>query len=281
MTGWSGGDEGIRLDPATAVGWGIDFGSPLAIYFLVAGWSWIATLVMFALTRTPLGCLMNAARDNPERLEFVGFSPVLVRGLALSLSAGFAGIAGALYALTVQVVTLDTLGLPQSTTGMLHAYIGGHTAFFGPVIGAVFITVVAAHLSALTDAWPLYLGFFFVAVVIFMRNGLCGSLVKLRDDTICSFHKGCGIRFVYQFIIRSSAVLIGTIGLVLVVEMVNSLSANRGDPITFVLPFKYLLSVDPHSAAHWIFAAFLICVSWKILRLNHHIVVRKTPLRRR
>ncbi len=129
MTSWSGGDAGIRLDPAAANGWGADFGDPRAMYFLIAGWTWLAALAMFLVTRTPLGRLMNATRDNAHRVSFVGFSPVSVRGLALTLSGGFAGIAGSLYALALQVVTTDTFGLPQTTVVMLHTYIGGFTSF--------------------------------------------------------------------------------------------------------------------------------------------------------
>ena len=51
---------------------------------------------MFAFTRTPLGRMLNAVRDNPERVEFIGYSTQRVRYLAFMVSGFFAGIAGGL-----------------------------------------------------------------------------------------------------------------------------------------------------------------------------------------
>ncbi|MGF6872790.1 branched-chain amino acid ABC transporter permease [Paraburkholderia sp. MM5477-R1] len=272
MTGWSGGDEGIRLDPSHAAGWGIDFGSPLAIYFLVAAWTWVAAVAMYALTRTPLGRLMNATRDNPERMDFVGFSPTMIRGLALTLSAGFAGMAGALYALGFQVVTLDTLGLPQSTAGMLHAYIGGHTAFFGPVVGAVLITVVSAHLSTLTDAWPLYLGVFFVAVIISMRHGLTGSLSDLWRRTAATYRKG-GVAMVAR---QAAPNLLGGIaacaGFVAAVEMIRSLTENMGAPVSLPFASGFGFALDPHRPLHWIVSALFLAAGLAAITLKSRAV---------
>jgi branched-chain amino acid transport system permease protein len=257
LTGFSGGDEGIRIDPTHAAGWGIDFGSPLNVYLLVAAWAWCAALAMYALTFTPLGRLMNATRDNPERMDFIGFNPVMIRGLALTLSAGFAGIAGSLYALGFQVVTLDTLSLTQSTAGMLHAYVGGYTSYFGPVIGALLITLATAHLSTLSDAWPLYLGVFFVAVTLSWRYGLTGGvtdLLRLAPKT----YRQEGAAYVAR---RTSPVLLGALlacaGFVLLVELIQSLSANMGAPVRLAfLPGD--LAADPRSAVAWVVSIALL-----------------------
>ncbi|HEV3106514.1 MAG TPA: branched-chain amino acid ABC transporter permease [Trinickia sp.] len=254
MTDWSGGDEGIRLNPTAANGWGIDFGSPLAIYLLVAAWGWLATLAMFALMRTPLGRLMQATRDNPERLEFVGFSPVVIRGYALTLSAGFAGVAGALYALGFQVVTMDTLSLQQSTAGLLQAYIGGYTSFFGPVVGATLVTLVSINLSSLTEAWPLYLGAFFVVVIMFMRHGLIElPTVFLRHSAGLNAKIGASALIGrYAANLLSGAMCVA--GFVTIVEMIRSLSANMGAPVSVFKANGHDFVLDPHNAAHWVVA---------------------------
>jgi branched-chain amino acid transport system permease protein len=258
MTGLSGGDEGIRLDPSQAAGWGIDFGSPLAIYFLVAGWTWVAAIAMFSLTRTPLGRLMNATRDNAERMEFVGFSPTVIRGLALTLSAGFAGIAGALYALAFQVVTLDTLGLPQSTYGMLHTYIGGHTVFFGPVVGAVLITLVSAHLSTLTEAWPLYLGVFFVTVIITMRHGLTGSLSNLWRRAVTAYQTGGAAYVARQAAPNLFGGFIACAGFIAGVEMIRSLTESIRAPVRLPFVGGTGFALDPRNPVHWIVPVMLL-----------------------
>lgn len=265
MTSWSGGDAGIRLDPASADGWGIDFGDPRAMYFLVALWAWIAALAMYLITRTPLGRLMNATRDNAGRIAFVGFSPVGVRGLALTLSGGFAGIAGALYALTMQVVTTDTFGLPQTTVVMLQTYIGGFTSFFGPLLGALLMTFTAAHLSALTEAWPLYMGAFFVVVIIFWQHGLVGAYQAARA-ALPRMLRERGARFVAAsvlMILASCLMIVG--GFVGGVEMVQSWAHNGAEPVTMLGgPLAFALS--PRMAWQW--AAVLLVFGAGIVGLR-------------
>ena len=71
---------------------------------------------MLLLTRTPLGRMANACRDNFERAQFVGYDPRMVRFVQFSLSGFFAGIAGALYTLTYEIVTYDTVAGPCRPT---------------------------------------------------------------------------------------------------------------------------------------------------------------------
>ncbi|WP_167760060.1 branched-chain amino acid ABC transporter permease [Paraburkholderia pallida] len=257
MTGWSGGDEGISLDPTRSNGWGIDFGSPVAIYLLIAGWTWLSTLLMFALTRAPLGQMMLATRDNPERVEFIGFSPALIRGMASALSAGFAGVAGALYALGFQVVTMDSLALSQSTAGLLHAFIGGYASFFGPVVGAALITVASMSLASLTHAWPLYVGACFVLVVMFMRKGLIYAPDSVAQYARSYYAKhGARKLAAHVLLLCSSGVLIAA-GFVATIEMIGALSENMGMPVTLFKAFGLQIVADPHRSTHWIVAVFI------------------------
>ena len=71
---------------------------------------------MYALTRTPLGRMCNAVRDNPERVQFVGYDPHVVRYLAFCFSGFFAGIAGALAAINFEIANSACLGAVQSGT---------------------------------------------------------------------------------------------------------------------------------------------------------------------
>jgi branched-chain amino acid transport system permease protein len=250
MPSWSGGDAGIRLDPAAANGWGVDFGDPRAMYFLVAGWTWLAALGMFAITRTPLGRLMNATRDNAHRVAFVGFSPVQVRGLALTLSGGFAGIAGSLYALAMQVVTTDTFGLPQTASVMLHTYIGGFTTFIGPVLGALLMTATSAHLASLTEAWPLYQGAFLIIVIIFSQHGLVGAITGGR--TLLTRLRGSrGLAHVtLSCVLALLCCLLMLGGFVTLIEMTQSWSANNGEPVR-LLTGALSFTASPQLPWHW------------------------------
>ena len=135
---------------------------------------------MYALTRTPLGRMCNAVRDNPERVQFVGYNPHVVRYLAFCFAGFFAGIAGALAAINFEIANSAYLGAVQSGTVLFATYIGGIGYFIGPIVGAIFVTVLSLSLSDLTAVWQLYFGLFFIAVVMFAPGGITGLLMMHR-----------------------------------------------------------------------------------------------------
>ena len=92
-----GGEEGITTNrSALAPFFGHKFGPQIEVYYLIAAWCFFSIVAMYALTRTPFGRMCNAVRDNPERVEFVGYSPRVLRMIAFCFAAFFAGIAGGL-----------------------------------------------------------------------------------------------------------------------------------------------------------------------------------------
>ena len=132
---------------------------------------------MYAFTRTPLGRMCNAVRENPERAEFVGYSTQMVRFIVFCVSGFFAGIAGGLAAIHYEIVTSSMVGAGPSGFVLLMAYIGGVAFFIGPVIGAVLMTALQISLSDYTGAWQLYVGLMFVVVVMYAPWGLGGLLL--------------------------------------------------------------------------------------------------------
>ena len=138
-----GGEGGVstnRMIGRSLVG--VSYAAPIHVYYLIVAWTAIAAALMLLLTRTPLGQMANACRDNFERAQFVGYDPRMVRFVQFSLSGFFAGIAGALYALTYEIVTYDTVGGAMSANALLMTYIGGVGVFAGPVIGAVLVVLL-------------------------------------------------------------------------------------------------------------------------------------------
>jgi branched-chain amino acid transport system permease protein len=140
----------------------------------------LAVIAMYALTRTPLGRMCNAVRDNPERVQFVGYDPHVVRYLAFCFAGFFAGIAGALAAINFEIANSAYLGALQSGTVLFSTYIGGVGYFIGPIVGAIFVTILSLSLSDLTSVWQLYFGLFFIAVVTFAPGGITGLLMMHR-----------------------------------------------------------------------------------------------------
>ncbi len=173
-----GGEEGVTASRTKAPHLlGLDFGSQLQVYYVIAAWLFIAALVISAFMRTPVGRLCNAVRDNPERVEFIGYNPQRVRFIAFCVAAAFAGLAGGLHAINYEIVAAEAVGATRSGAVLLMVYIGGVHHFIGAILGAVAITWLEVSLSDYTTAWMLYLGLLFMGIVAFVPGGLAGLVM--------------------------------------------------------------------------------------------------------
>ena len=143
LRGFFGGEGGISTSRTSTLRlFGISFGPQIQVYYLIAAWCLLCMAAMYAFTRTPLGRMCNAVRDNPERAEFVGYSTQMVRFIAFCVSGFFAGVAGGLAAIHYEIVTSSVVGAGPSGYVLLMAYIGGIAFFIGPIIGAVLMTAL-------------------------------------------------------------------------------------------------------------------------------------------
>ena len=177
--GFFGGEGGVATNRVYGNGFfGFNFGPQIQVYFLIAAWLFITTIAMFAFTQTPLGRILNAVRDNPERAEFIGYDTQWVRYLTLILSAFFAGISGALTAINFEIVSSENVSAVRSGAVLLFTFIGGVGFFYGPLIGAIVGVFVTVVLPEITLAWQLYLGLFFIAMVMWAPGGLAGLLLR-------------------------------------------------------------------------------------------------------
>ena len=175
-----GGEAGISGNRSAGTHFfGLTFGPQVQMYYLVAAWVLACTVVMHALSRTPLGRMANAVRDNPERAQFVGYDPKMVRFMMVALSGFFAGVAGGLAALNYEIVNAESLSARTSGLVLLATYLGGMGFFAGPLIGAIVVTLMQTLLAMITKAWPFYFGVVFLATVLFIPGGLA-SLAMLH-----------------------------------------------------------------------------------------------------
>jgi branched-chain amino acid transport system permease protein len=175
FSGYFGGESGVIANRAGNWGdWGIDLSSPRNVYYLIASYSFFCTLAMFAFTRTPLGRMLNAVRDNSQRVAFLGYNPRQVRYRAFVVAGFFAGIAGGLEALNFELVNPEVLAPSRSAAYVLFVYLGGSEMFVGPILGGIALVLGTVLLSELTRAWLLYLGMAFILVVLFVPGGLAG-----------------------------------------------------------------------------------------------------------
>ncbi|RTL28666.1 MAG: branched-chain amino acid ABC transporter permease [Burkholderiales bacterium] len=173
-----GGEGGISSNRVVGHPFmGITFGPQIQVYYLIAVYCFICTVLMFAFTQTPLGRMLNAVRDNPERVEFIGYDTQRVRYFAFMIAGFFAGVAGGLYAINFEIVTAEVVGAQRSGAYLLFTFLGGSLFFFGPIIGAVLLVLASVMLSELTKAWLLYLGLVFLFMVMFAPGGIASLLM--------------------------------------------------------------------------------------------------------
>lgn len=174
-----GGEEGISTNRVVENRLtSFEFAQQIEVYYLITFWMIISVALMYFLTKTPLGRIANAVRDNPERAAFIGYNVRRVRTIQFSLAALFAGIAGGLFAITYEIITAETIGAVPSGNVLMMTYIGGIGHFFGPILGAVLVTFMQLSLSGLTHAWLLYFGLMFVGMVLWAPMGIAGIIMS-------------------------------------------------------------------------------------------------------
>jgi branched-chain amino acid transport system permease protein len=249
--GFFGGEAGVSTNRVVGQPLlGLTFGPALQVYYLVAVWCFLSIAAMFALTQTPLGRMANAVRDNPERAEFVGYDTQHVRFLQLALSAFFAGVSGALSCVNFEIVSAENVSAIRSGGVLLATFIGGVPFFFGPILGAIVFIFFVVALSGFTKAWLLYLGLFFVLMVLYAPGGIA-SLVLMQVPVIRARRFG---ELAAPYAAALGAALVALAGLIGLVEMVYRLSEQGASTVLTA----FGLSFDARATAPWlVFAAVL------------------------
>lgn len=173
LTGGSDGLTEVVIAPIFGI-WEFDIFGTVAYGYSLAV---LAILMFFArrLVQAPLGLTLRGLRDNPTRLLALG-SPVKRRLIVVyTISALYAGIAGALLAQTTQFVSLDVLAFNRSAEVLLMVVLGGSGYLYGGLIGAVVLMVANKLLADLTpEYWQFWIGGLFVILMLFARGGLLG-----------------------------------------------------------------------------------------------------------
>ena len=262
LPGLFGGEEGISASRTrSAIDLGLPLRTQLSVYYAVVVWAVLAALAMYAFTRTPVGRMCNAVRDNPERAEFVGYSTQRVRFVAFAAAGLFAGLAGGLHAINYEIVAADAVSAQRSGTVLIMAYIGGATHFIGPVLGAIVITWLQSSLSGYTSAWLLYLGLFFIVMILFAPSGIAGLIV--RHASIAHTRAFTGVLRAYSLALVPLA--ISSAGMVLLVEMSYRLATQPELGSQMRLLWT---NVDAAKAWPWIVAIVALVGGFLLFRLT-------------
>ena len=152
-------------------------------YYLVATCLTVCLFISLALTKTKAGLILQAIRDDENRVRFFGYDVAAYKILAFSVSAAIAGIAGMLYTIVMEFASPTFLGVPLSLSIVIWCAVGGRQSLLGATIGAIVVAGMQGALSeseAFLDTWTLVMGAVFVLVVLFLPNGLAGLIDLFR-----------------------------------------------------------------------------------------------------
>jgi len=179
ITGGVDGLSGVEMRKIFgAFGFGLD-GKTAYIYSLVV--LFIVFIFARTLVRSPFGLSLRGVREGERRMPAIGVSVTRKLVVIYTISAGIAGIAGALLAQTTQFVGIDTLGFPRSADLMIMLILGGAGYLYGALVGAAVFMVLQDYLANLNPVyWQFWLGFLLVLIVLFARGGLMGGVLALR-----------------------------------------------------------------------------------------------------
>ncbi len=177
----TGGTNGIT-DFHTIFGFSLaGSGTQLALYLATLLCLGLAYLLCSRIASSRFGRLLIAMRDDEQRVRFLGYDPVKLKTLVFTVSAGLAGLAGALFVPQVGIISPSALGVVPSVEMVVWVAVGGRGTLVGAILGALLVNAAKSSLSAsFPDIWQYFLGALFVGTVLLFPTGLMGWFDSLR-----------------------------------------------------------------------------------------------------
>ena len=174
----TGGEDGLLNIKRLPADFGVasfPLGSNGALFYFCLAVFALVLVGLWRLVHSPLGRVLSAIKQNETRAAFVGYNVWLYKWTAFTLSASVAGLAGALFAMAQQSAYPNVMSLHNSGFVVMMVLVGGGlVSFWGPVIGATFFILARDLLGVYTEAWLLWYGLVFMAVVLFKPEGIAG-----------------------------------------------------------------------------------------------------------
>ena len=182
----TGGEDGIgvtSIPPLNIPGIvSIDMADKINFYYFAIVIVAICLYILWFYTKTPFGSLIVGIRDNALRMDYLGFNLAQTKAINLVISGTFAGIAGAVHALLMKLVsTVGVLDIGTSFKPLMMAYIGGIGSFFGPIVGSAVLHILEDVVIRFTERIGLVNGTIFILVVLFAPQGLIGLFNTVKQ----------------------------------------------------------------------------------------------------
>jgi len=180
MSDWSGGEDGLTgvgVETVDFVFISFNLFDPLTKYYFVYVFVALAIVVFSRILASPFGAVLEAIRENENRARACGYNVQLTKWVAFVISGLFCGLAGALNALHLSVVPIESLHYHLSGQVVMMSLLGGMGTFFGPFIGAMAFLMLEDVITLMTTHWQLFLGTIFMIFVLFFPRGIWGSVL--------------------------------------------------------------------------------------------------------
>ncbi len=170
------GEDGIQAVPQGRALGLFDLSNPWILYVFVAVVFLFGFLAIQRIVNSPFGEILKAIRENEPRVISLGYRANLYKLAAFTLSAAFAGLAGATKAIVSQNASLTDVAFAMSGEVVLMTLVGGMGTFYGPVLGALIVVAMQNYLAQFGEWVTVIQGVVFVACVLAFRRGIVGEL---------------------------------------------------------------------------------------------------------
>ena len=178
---WTGGENGLRgvtVEQINVLGWSLDFVNPLTKYYVLYVFVALALWLVSRILASPFGAVIESIRENENRTAACGYDVARAKLLIFTLSAVICGLAGALRALHLSIVPIDSLHYLLSGQAVMMCLLGGMGTFFGPFVGAAVFLYLEDVATSFTTHWMAIVGVVFMVFVLFFPKGIWGTLVQ-------------------------------------------------------------------------------------------------------
>jgi branched-chain amino acid transport system permease protein len=175
VTGGDNGIAGVRRPDL----FGIDLNDPVAFYALMVALFLVALAAMWVFVGSGLGLSLQGTRDQPRRMAMLGHNVWLIRWFAFVIAGFWGAIAGIAFVTYHGYIHPHALGLPNSAEALLMVIAGGAGTLLGPVVGAVIVVLLKMVVSAYVARWVFLLGLTFIAIVMFLPDGVVPGVSRL------------------------------------------------------------------------------------------------------
>jgi branched-chain amino acid transport system permease protein len=178
----TGGEDGLLKIARLPINLGImsfDLADNVAFYYFVLVLFALAVMVLWRLVHSPYGRVIAAIKQSETRAAHLGYHVWLYKASIFTLSAAISGLAGGLFAMAQLAAFPDVMSLHQSGYVVMMTLVGGGlVSFWGPVVGVFVFLIARDVIGALTNAWMLYFGLLFIAIVLFRPEGIAGAFAS-------------------------------------------------------------------------------------------------------